>query len=171
MATDYRDRIDEILDEALSSYASVEPRAGLENRVLETVRAAKTDAKRLWRRFALAASALVCIALLYWTGSASRPRPQTTIAATPPDLPIQSYPRSLVLTHTVQRLTLKQTPLPQLAQFPTPSPLTPEERALMGFVAHQPKLAAEAFEDLKAQSKPIEIEAISIPPLQPAAEP
>jgi hypothetical protein len=51
----------------------------------------------------------------------------------------------------------------KVVPFPTPTPLTPEEKALVEFVANRPKEA----QDLLAQTdiKPIEIEEIQVPPL------
>jgi hypothetical protein len=51
-------------------------------------------------------------------------------------------------------------------QFPTPTPLTDEERALLAFVAQSPKQAEEVLADAKSRSsKPIEIKEIQLEPL------
>jgi hypothetical protein len=61
--------------------------------------------------------------------------------------------------------------LPKREQFPTPTPITAEERALLAFVAHSPKQAEVLWEDAKSRTtEPLEIKEIHIEPLQNGGE-
>jgi hypothetical protein len=62
---------------------------------------------------------------------------------------------------------VKRTPPPAQEQFPGPSPLTPEERALLVFVAHNAEAARElAREPREIAPSPIVIDSISVEPLK-----
>jgi hypothetical protein len=61
----------------------------------------------------------------------------------------------------------RRRPLPKLEQFPSPTPMTAEERALRSFVERYPVEAQQAFSQLhKWSNEPVEIEPIQIPPIQ-----
>jgi hypothetical protein len=70
-------------------------------------------------------------------------------------------PKRLVKPHA-----LRPKPLPKLEQFPAPTPMTAEERALLAFVEQHPAEARQVFADLQKSDEPIEIQPIQIPPLQ-----
>ncbi len=55
--------------------------------------------------------------------------------------------------------------LPKLEVFPTPHPLSPEERALVEFVNQHPTEAAQLVDAERRSSEPIQIAAIHIEPL------
>ena len=67
------EELDRVLDAALAKYAAVEPRTGLEERVLANLRSAAPSANGTWWRwsFAAAAAAVLLIALtLAWRSHA-----------------------------------------------------------------------------------------------------
>ena len=62
-------------------------------------------------------------------------------------------------------------PLPKLDVFPTPKPLTAEERALLDVAVKAPPQARQAIVDAQEQNKePLHIAAIHIPPLEPLTQ-
>ena len=61
-------------------------------------------------------------------------------------------------------------PLPKLAIFPTPQPLSPQEQALVNFAAHATAPERESLIAAQVQADaPLHISAIQIEPLQPPA--
>ena len=148
--------LDTLLDDALASYSRHEPRAGLEARVMARVHAEGRPARRGWMLFALAAVALAGIAITI----ATRPRehrPQSAVIASAPPAPqVQPQP----LPPRAQHLR-KPRREPRRESFPSPVPLTPEERALVAFLQQSP----EAVRQLARPAGPITIEAIDIRPL------
>lgn len=152
-----RDDLDRTLDAALAKYASAEPREGLEERVLANLRAAATrSAQSAWWnwRFALLAAVLAVAAVVVWQWNkatrlsiANHP---STIRQAPvgPDLahhdgnsarPIKSVqwrrPR-----HRPQPETVAASP--KLDVFPSPLPLSEQEKILASYVAGYPEHAA-----------------------------
>src|SRR3954447_2435194 len=83
-------QLDQLLDSMLSAYSAVEPRPGLENRILANVRdAADSPATAWWSwkwLWAGAAAAVALLLLTLWTG---RDRP-----ATSPSNPVVHVPRT-----------------------------------------------------------------------------
>ena len=149
--------IDELLDASLRRYASDEPRAGLENRILANVRAADHAARRrsvwVWA-IAASAAALVIVAvesyISYYqpvpvrapapvatTNPGPIPTPQINVASqTETAKPGAAAKRTLAQRHGVternqQDLALARRP----EQFPTPAPLSEQEKLLLAYVA------------------------------------
>jgi len=58
----------------------------------------------------------------------------------------------------------RKKPQPKQEQFPAPTPITTEERAVLAFAELSPKDAEDAFR--KRSDEPIEIQPIQIPPLR-----
>jgi hypothetical protein len=162
------DELDKILDGALSSYSREESRPGLEGRVLKRIRAALEQHRFHWLRWAAAIPALVCflLAVTFWTTRNSMPKPRK-----PAPIVAKTASPSLIARQAVQTTVARRRPkhvwLPKREQFPTPAPLTDEERALLAFIAHSPKQAQEVLADAKSRTAgPIHIKEISIEPLQ-----
>ena len=85
-----------------------------------------------------------------------------------------SHPSSDAKMHSRRAvLASKSTPLPKLDVFPTPQPLSPEERALVEFAAHAPQSERESLMAAQREADaPLRITAIEIMPLEsPAAGP
>jgi hypothetical protein len=158
-----KDELDHSLDIALTKYAAVEPRVGLEERVLANMRAQRTRiVERAWWHWGFAASvALVAVAMfLAWrTTGPSHPvvvnhrKVETQPVPTQP-VQVARSTKETKLSHV--RSTKKQTRQssattvaadPKLDVFPSPQPLTEEELALAQYVRNFPsdaRLIAQA---------------------------
>jgi hypothetical protein len=166
------DELDKILDGALSSYSREESRPGLEGRVLKRIRAAPEQHRFHWLRWAAAIPALACflLAVTFWTTRNSIPKSRK-----PAPIVAKTASPSLIARQAVQTTVARRRPkhvrLPKRGEFPTPAPLTAEERALLAFVVRSPKQAEELLTDAKSRSsEPLEIKAIHIEPLQSGGE-
>jgi hypothetical protein len=75
MAEGKQDELDSTLDAALANYAAVEPRAGLENRVLSNLRAERSPVpdRAGWRWSVAGALIAVALALAWRSGKPSHP--------------------------------------------------------------------------------------------------
>jgi hypothetical protein len=151
------DVLDRELDAALARYAAVEPRAGLEARVLAHLQA---ERERLsarsgwgWKSVtALAAAVLILAAVLVWTSGRRTQAVHHESAATPhaqvagnganrpegPPTPTVTSKASSRGAHHSHRLA---TTVPKLEQFPSPQPLSEQEKMLATYVAEYPEHA------------------------------
>jgi hypothetical protein len=148
------DNLDQALDAALAQYSSAEPLAGLEQRVLNRVRAAGR-ARRIgpWV-LAVGLAVVVVVGTITTAVVWKRPLPQVGQAFRPvqPRIQTQAAPAGRKK---------------RLGQARRPVPLTNEERALLAFVTRAPDQAREALLDLQRRStEPIQVEEIKIKPLR-----
>ena len=148
--------VDELLETSLKEYRGEEPRSGLEMRILAGVRTQARAARLRWLGWAVAVCAgilAVAALILHFaptrlrqpTPSASLPQPATTQPA-PPMVPRQ------------QPLLTPRRPAPEVRrvasrrsrpeQFPTPLPLTEQEKLLLAYLdkAAKPDLTAATDE-------------------------
>lgn len=192
-----KDDLDLLIDSALATYADPGPDSWLENRVLVTLAAVRTETSQVrtrWRRGWLPWAIAIPIAagLLFLLLSPARHKPLPAsepqqahegapTATTPragsssevrPRLPNRSeipHRHAIRITQPASPVqTALAAPLPKLDVFPTPQPLTAEERALVVVAAQTPLPAREAL--IEAQSldiTPVRIAEIHIPPLEP----
>ena len=164
--------LDRILDAALAKHAAVEPRAGLEGRVLANLRAERSrPAERYWRSWglagAVAAVSVIAIAL------ALRPeKPAKPTIADHHNVPAQTVhepePRVAGDNHGVVKDLLKPgykrqnvphslelaVRTPKLDQFPSPQPLSEQELALAQYVRDFPQeaiLVAQSQEESEVE--------------------
>lgn len=149
---DANDELDSLLDAALSKYTAVEPRPGLDDRVLANLHAEQgSSASRASWQWSLAALALAVVLLA--VASAWRTRmhtqpvaqhrstPQVTTQETGGDRRgANAVPRNA--SRSVHKAHRHQSPPdavaaanPKLDQFPSPQPLTEQERILVSYVA------------------------------------
>ena len=129
---------DELLKEALACYAGRDPRPGIEERVLRRVRAPRLVRPSAWA-VALLAAACVIVTMMI-------PREETLVAPLPA-LVMPPIPAVVKAAGSPER-------------FPTPSPLTREERMLLALAN------TNAFaESGDAAIAPIQIDAINILPI------
>jgi hypothetical protein len=150
-----RDRLDRDLDAALAKYAAVGPRPSLEERVLANLKAerAKVLSHAWWRwSVAFAMTAVVVAALVVgWKSETSRP---VVVNHPTPSAPSQNESRTNVAANRGAkqvrpqgRVPKRATPIhssqpalvatanPKLDQFPSPQPLTEQEKILASYVA------------------------------------
>lgn len=175
MADQEKDKqIDEMLDSLLASYSSAEPRPGLETRILANLRDAEgKQAARGWWGFkwlwAGAVLAAVIVAGVLIRGKRHvAPPPHTVVQSVQPavQLPVvqqravqSSVPAAAGSERAIHRrktlapvrqqnatLALSQRP----AVFPTPTPLSEQERLLLQYYSGTPR------EEVIAQSHPDE---------------
>jgi hypothetical protein len=157
------DTLDRELDAALSQYAAVEPRTGLEERVLANLRIERQHAaRRAWWRWpavaALAAAIVLAVSLLW------RSESTLNITVQHPPAPAQtndhagtqrannggggSNSRPVVEAvrtskpHAVGHSMAPVASSPKLEQFPSPQPLSEQEKILARYVAKFPEHAA-----------------------------
>jgi hypothetical protein len=168
-----RDELDNLIDSTLSGYSTAEPLAGLEQRVLNRVRAAEASRRRrrFWTLAALAGPAFAALAiLLLIRPGAPPPAPVARVTApavrvapespAPPPAVSPEKPRPSVSGRAPVARPSPQRELPKRNVFPTPAPVTPEERMLVELaVSHPQQLLIQPVEH-------IEIKPIEIAPLQ-----
>ena len=147
---------DHELDAALAKYSNVEPRAGLEERVLANLRAEQSGVPvRAWWRWSVAGAVLIVAAALLWRLE----RPSHPVVAVRPANPTQaSQQRKQFISNGVESGVRIQTsnsmrkqirnvsPVvvaggPKFDQFPSPQPLTEQELALARYVREFPQEA------------------------------
>jgi hypothetical protein len=188
-----RDELDILLDAALASYANPEPSPNLTARILAGTR--EIDRQPLirwlvWAVPALAALLLVVLLIEHHVLSSHTGSPPTARLSAAPDV-VHSSPHAPVFstpgpTTGTNRAAMgssssqpvkptgvqisKPEPLPRLDVFPTPTPLSPEEQALIDLVNRNPgqvaQSAARNLEQMQEQMvEPLDVAAIHIPPL------
>ena len=186
-----KDDLDLLIDSALATYADPGPDSGLEDRVLVTLAAVRSETPQVlgrWRRRWLPWSVALPIAaglLLLWLP----PRRDKPLPAFEPRQARSASPNAIaphvdssreVRPHVLRRhvirsaqptapvQTAQAAPLPKLDVFPTPQPLTAEERALVVVVTQTPLPAREALVEAQSlDAQPVRIAEIHIPPLEP----
>jgi hypothetical protein len=202
--------VDDLLDASLAQYRSVEPRPGLENRILAQLSTEQLAAP--WRAWAwrIGAGVAAAGAVLALVSAAYRLRLQTPISATQLPRPVrkveasrqtagvlsaQSFTRrhknpGLKHSAELQRgsadlasrsaavahfgkpgsTEVAQTPAPQKeprwAAFPSPAPLSEEERLLVSLVQQSPEGARVAFPDQDEAVSSSGVPDLDIPPLE-----
>jgi hypothetical protein len=156
---------DQWLESALIQFGRAEPRVGLENRLLANLRAERAQGylrRRWWRALGMVAS-LAAILVAVRVEERDRERKPESTAATsttnrtearelvqPRPIPQIVHPatthpaREVVLRRPAHRPTrdLAVASTPKLAQFPSPQPLSEQERILASYVAKYPEHAA-----------------------------
>lgn len=152
------DEIDRLLNEVLSAYTVAPERFGLKERVLARV-SEHTRRRRYWFAFVPATAAAICglliVSPLYFTRN-ELPAPR--IDAKPSDVADNYTPPP---TTPPKQPIRKRAVEPKRPQFPTPFPLTQQERALLEIAqSHPAQLAA-----LNRPIEPLEIPLIQIEPL------
>jgi len=163
-----QDDLDKLIDGALAGYSSAEPLAGLEDRVLGRVRAVEAARKRrrLWAAAIPALAAIVLIAFFARKPQQPVPVSKATITPAPAESAQTLPPPSTVRPQAIRQAVKIRKPappreLPKRPMFPTPSPLTEEERLLMAFAESHPE-ALPAPLPSEIEIKPIQIAPLDI---------
>ena len=172
--------VDELLDASLRRYASAEPRPGLEDRVLAGVRSRQQSERRrtvwAWAIGTAAAAAMVTLLVIYWPRQ--QPAPLPVIAKAPANLsaPKVAAVAPLVqppMQHRSQRHATPRWVDTRPQQFPTPRPLSEQEKLLVAYVQALRGSAATPAANTKPDVEPgqaippLSIAAIKIEPLAP----
>jgi len=156
------DELDNVIDHVLATYSNAEPLAGLEQRVLDRVRIAQGARRRRWRwalMFAVPAVAATLL-VIFAPKPKSQPVPLAVVATPPAPVRLPA-----AVPPAPRRIARPRRPAiaPELAKrqfFPTPSPLTEEERLLVQLARFSPELL------LARPVDEIEIKPIQIAPLR-----
>ena len=137
------DELDRALDEALAKYAAVEPRAGLEGRILANLHTQPVVSRTAWWTWSLAAA--LAVSLLVAVALNWRARPTPPVVAEHKPVPPQVSPNigAMVVNRTpatgvrIHRSAKSARPHtnPKLDVFPSPQPLNVQERILANYVA------------------------------------
>jgi len=172
---EWRDPLDEALDDALAAYGKPPENDGLERRVLARV---TEEGKRMHPTkalmFAFGAAALVlsvCLVLWVTPRMAVENPPASTMmlaskkikAPRTPTIRASASAAALASADKPRRIR-KNTAEPKLSQFPAPSPPTREERALLQLATYAKDNPRE-FTNLGRPVKPIYIAGIEIRPI------
>lgn len=151
------DRVDQWLDRALRQYSDAEPRAGLEQRILANLESVRRNASigHAWAWSFAAAALAACVGLAFWIGSTnhsakrsvanvtSTPAPVVSVEPTQhvqPLTPTVHVAKHHVTRHVSRRL-IEMANEPRLEQFPSPRPLSEQERLLTRYVTQCPQEA------------------------------
>jgi hypothetical protein len=174
---DPADESDRKLDAALAKYAAVEPRAGLESRILVNLRAKREEMPHhAWWQWSWAVAAAVVItgALFVWSSvGPSHPQVANHPAAVQRyfvKLTSQNENKQIVSNRVAPKLVLAHKPgvisrrpsnpavaeaYPKLDVFPSPQPLSDEELALAQYVRNFPSDAKSVAQAQEATEKEV----------------
>jgi hypothetical protein len=188
-----KDDLDLLIDSALATYADPGPDAGLEGRMLAALSPVRKELPRRalirgrWLPWAVALPIAAGLLFLWLSTQREKPipasEPQQARESVPNPIaprvdsrspsPIKEQHRHTVLIRPQPSPveTAQAAPLPKLDVFPTPQPMTPEERALTAVVTETPLHARPAVIDAESlDHQPIRIAEIQIPPLEPPTQ-
>lgn len=155
-----RVELDRWLDDALADYVNVEPRPGLENRIVARV-ASETNSRKTIPRWSIAMGAATLAILLLSLCPAFQTVPAPHViwsVAVPPPM------RAPASESVSRRASLKSKNVviarsysgPKLDRFPSQSPLTEQELTLVQFAQNFPQraaLVAQAQTDLQRENE------------------
>jgi hypothetical protein len=161
-------QIDEMLDSMLANYSAVEPRPGLETRILANLRETpKKQTAQGWWNFkwvwaGMVAAAIIVAAVLISGRRHVTPPTNVVVKTNQPAPQPEIQPHAPAARQETARVHRRKPPVPTLPQdatlalserpaiFPTPTPLSEQEKLLLSYVAGTPR------EEVIAQSHPDE---------------
>ena len=163
MADQEKDKqMDEMLDSLLAGYSSAEPRPGLETRIMANLRDAESREgsrgwwgfKWVWAGVALAAAIVAGVILMgghrkekapvvvHELPAPARPQPQQPQQKPPERAPQMAIKRREHSSHRVAMMASAQNsglnPELRPANFPTPFPLSEQERLMLAYLNNTP---------------------------------
>lgn len=168
------DDLDQILANAVKSYADVDPSPGLAARILTQTQQIPSVRRNRWKlalAFAVPLAAALALAFVL-AGQWVLPKPPAAVAALPstPDVAAQIRPQP---ADTLAAAPHQRLPAParkaravRSAVRPLPAPYSQEELALLAFVQQHPKEAAEIAEAQKRDMAPLSTQPITISHLE-----
>jgi len=168
--------VDELLEASLKQYHGEEPRSGLEMRILAGIRTRERWARRHWLGWAVAACAGILAIIVLTLHFAPAPLRQPTPRAALPQ-PVTTPPAPAIISQQQPRLGARRptararkvaTRHSRPEQFPTPMPLTEQEKLLLAYVniATKPDLVVATKENDEAPISDLEIPRIKIAALE-----
>ena len=180
--------VNDLLDSALAQQRRAEPRAGFEGRILERVRVARrmrAGSRKRWLAVPTVAAAAVLIAAIYLArrphspavqtpqarNAVSAPEPSETLTANSGTTPKPAIATTVVeprrTVHRERKTTHRVEAHHWPSQFPTPAPLTPEEKALVQYVRETPpQVLAASLSRAQSLNQPVKIKPLVIAPLE-----
>jgi hypothetical protein len=174
--------VDELVAASLQRYAGAEARPGLEERVLAGVRARQQAERRrrtlTWAVGMAAVAAMVSLLMIYWPRRQPVPSPVAVKApayVSAPAIAQGASPVQLPVPHKAQHQTVPKRVDTRPPQFPTPRPLSQQEKLLVEYVQSLKDSSGVSAPDADQGSEgdveipPIKIAAIRIDPL-PSSE-
>jgi len=155
-----KEPIERLIERALSDYSNAEPRLGLEQRVLNRVRAeARKSPLRLgMKTVAIAAVCIAALTVALWAPRVAHPDP-----------PANALPVKTPVIEVSMPMEAKRTVVTK-RQRHRPTPLTQQENALLILAQHSPKVLNALSDDKPVAIQPIEISALKLQPLAPETE-
>jgi len=171
--------VDELLDASLRRYAQVEPRAGLEERLLTGVpEQAQRFAWPSWAWIPVAAAILIAALAFYATRPAPAPSVPSVARQVPtvpaaPTMSARATPPASVPHPGVSRVRVERAPSagrlgagPRLTTFPARAPLSEQERLLLRFMQQAPKEQLMARQLGAGFIERLEIQPLTVPSLE-----
>lgn len=185
-----QDELDDALDAALAKYAAVEPRLGLENRVLANLKAERerVPVRQSWRwglSGALAAVVVVSLTLAWRLDNFSRPPVANVVSTMQVPTHIETkatanHERNGVNTTGPKRASrvvayhhhsaAVASNQPKLDQFPSPQPLSEQEKLLQNYVARYPEHAVLVARALTEALRPDQLKEVAAFPSRDGTE-
>jgi hypothetical protein len=180
--------VDELLDAALARHRNAQPRPGLEERVLARLRAEQRPKPWLgwtWRLAAGLAVFAIVLATAHWArrtvfapGTPARisgsPAMETSKSATStstlqPDAtkPAASHTARRIMSRGIRQVALRRVMVePRRSVFPSPAPLSEQERLLIAYLKLDSSPELLAFHSGDEEIEGIQIKPLEIKPLE-----
>lgn len=168
MSTEREEFVDRFVEEGLARYSDAEPRRGLEQRVLANLRA-QPKKRPWWVWLPAPVAAALLVGLVLWL-TRPQPRPPMVVERTP-SAPVvsprisssQTAPepvakrRPLRAAHAQARIAVAQRRNgPRQPVFPSPAPMSEQERLLLAFVKQHPDEAQAVVREQEEWRKAVE---------------
>lgn len=177
--------LDRLIDAALATYADAHPGENLAEHILTRLANEPAPRPRLaWQPWAIVAfSAAIYLLLLVHSRSAftkpyTAPPIQSALVQNPTATAGSPHTHGARTPGAARQIngaaphrqpfaaTAVPQPLPKLDVFPTPTPLTRQERALAVYIAHTPQAEQEALAQSEQEAMPLTVASIHVMPLE-----
>lgn len=174
--SEWPDHLDEALDNALTTYGKTPENAGLEQRILVRLTQRTTRARRMRVLTAAMGTAAVAAGAMFWwvTPRVAVPTQPASTRALVSNRP-ESLQQDKVALRNAEgvlaraknpRTSRNQRAQPKLPQFPTPSPVGSQERALLQLAKFKAEHTTQELSYLDTPVTPIQIVAVEIKPIE-----
>jgi hypothetical protein len=173
--------LDQLIDAALPGYSAAEPQPSLEHRILSRTLAEQRPKRSLVWAWTLAIPAAACLVIiLFFAGRHNSHRNTLEATATTVPVVVAATPRETTAASSFRSPRKPSIPpkasnhpssaretLPKEEVFPSPSPLTAEERAAIALVYEPPQMPAQ-IDTAGVEISPIRIAELQIKPIAPS---